>query len=198
MNTLAILRGTFGNFRPPLLTTSATWLLTTTTNRLYRKRLYAFPKLRSFGGTFGNFQPLSSITSACVNRFIQTYHYLEQALSWRPKCLCQIAFNVMNALTILGGTFGNFRPLSSTTSVWSIFISTYHYFERALFWTLKCLYQLLNTIQINEHSRNASGVLSVTHDHYHWLLQLVSIFIYTYHYFVHAPSWTLKSLGQLL
>ena len=27
-------------------------------------------------------------------------------------------------------------------------------------------------MQINEHSRNASGVLSVTHDHYHWLLRL--------------------------
>ena len=115
MNTLAILQGTFGNFRPPLLTTSATWLLTITTNWLYRKRLYAFPKLRSFGGTFSNFQPLSSITSACVNRFIQTYHYLEQALSWTRKCLCQIAFYVMNALAILGGTFGNFRPLSLTT-----------------------------------------------------------------------------------
>ena len=137
MNTLAILRGTFGNFRPPLLTTSATWLLTTTTNRLYRKRLYAFPKLRSFGGTFGNFQPLSSITSACVNRFIQTYHYLEHVLSWTPKCLCQIAFNVMNALAILGGTFNNFRSLSLTTSAWSISILTYHYFERALWWTLK-------------------------------------------------------------
>ena len=38
----------------------------------------------------------------------------------------------------------------------------------------------MNTLQINEHSRNASGVLPVTHDYNHWLLQLVSVFIYAY------------------
>ena len=68
----------------------------------------------------------------------------------------------MNTLAILGGTFGNFRPLSLTTLAWSIFNLTYHYYERTLFWTLKCLGRLLNTIQINEHSRSASGVVSVT------------------------------------
>ena len=152
MNTLAILRGTFGNFRPPLLTTSATWLLTITTNRLYRKRLYAFPKLRSFGGTFSNFQPLSSITSACVNRFIQTCHYLEQALSWTPKCLCQIAFNIINALAILGGTFGNFRPLSLTTwlgqSSFKLTItSNARYLERLnAFINCWTLYKSINTL----------------------------------------------------
>ena len=167
MNTLAILRGTFGNFRLSLLTTSATWLLTITTKRLYRNRLYAFPKLRSFGGTFGNFQPLSSITSACVNRFIQTYHYLEQALSWTPKCLCQIAFNVMNTLAILGGTFGNFQPLSSITSACvNRFIQTYHYLEQALSWTPKCLCQIafnvMNTFAILKGTFGNFRPLSLT------------------------------------
>ena len=32
----------------------------------------------------------------------------------------------------------------------------------------------------NEYSRHLSGVLSVTFDHYHWLLRLASIFIETY------------------
>ena len=31
--------------------------------------------------------------------------------------------------------------------------------------------------KIKEHSRNSSGVLSETFDHYHWLLRLASIFI---------------------
>ena len=123
-------------------------------------------------GTFGNFRPLSSITSARVNRFIQTYHHLEQALSWTPKCLCQIAFNVMNALAILRGTFGNIRPLSLTTSACVNLRINLQLLRTRHLEHLKAFTNACKHYKINNHSRNSSGVLLVTFDHYHWLLRL--------------------------
>ena len=71
-----------------------------------------------------------------------------------------------------GGTFGNFRPLSLTTSTCvNLHRDLYHYFERALSPTCE-------HYNVNEHPRNPSGVLLVTSDRYHWLLGLASIFIY--------------------
>ena len=91
MNTLAILGGTFGNFRPLSLTTLACVSL--------RRDLYHYleralsPTCKRYNvnehpgnpwGTFGNFRPISSTTSACVSLQIDLYHYLERALS--PTC----------------------------------------------------------------------------------------------------------------
>ena len=114
-----ILRGTFGNFRPPLLTTQpcvkSTCLLTITTNLLYRKCLYAFPKLRSFGVTFDNIQPLPFITSPCVNVYKLTItsdtRYREPSNVF-PNCV-QCNELPRNPSGILSVTF---RPLSLTTS----------------------------------------------------------------------------------
>ena len=74
----------------------------------------------------------------------------------------------------LGGTFGNFRPLSLNTSTCvNLHRDLYHYLERALSPTCE-------HYNVNEHPRNPSGVLSVAFDHYCWLLRLASIFIETY------------------
>ena len=73
---------------------------------------------------------------------------------------------LMNTLAILRGTFGNFRPLSLTTSTCvNLHRDLYHYLERAL--SLTCEWT----------SSQSLGVRSVTSDHYHWLLRLASIFI---------------------
>ena len=58
---------------------------------------------------------------------------------------------LMNTLAILRGTFGNFRPLSLTTSTCvSLHRDLYHYFERALSPTCE-------HYSVNEHPRNPSG-----------------------------------------
>ena len=80
----------------------------------------------------------------------------------------------MNTLPILRGTFGNFRPLSLTSSTCvNLHRDLHHYLERALSPTCE-------HYNVNEHPRNPSEVLSVTFDHYRWLLRLASIFIETY------------------
>ena len=67
-----------------------------------------------------------------------------------------------------GGTFGNFRSLSLTTSTCvNLHRDLYHYLERALSPTCE-------HYNVNEHPRNPSGYFSVTFDHYHWLLRLAS------------------------
>ena len=82
---------------------------------------------------------------------------------------------LMNTLAILQGTFGNFRPLSLTTSTCvNLHRDLYHYLESALSPTCE-------HYNVNEHPRNPSGYFSVTFDHYCWLLRLASIFIETYH-----------------
>ena len=79
-----------------------------------------------------------------------------------------------NTLSILRGTFGNFRPLSLTTSTCvNLHRDLQHYLERALSPTWE-------HYNVNEHPRNPSGYFSVTFDRYHWLLWLASIFIETY------------------
>ena len=73
----------------------------------------------------------------------------------------------MNTLAILRGTFGNFRPLSSTTSACvSLLRDLYHYLKRALSPTCE-------RYNVNEHPRNPSG-------YYSWLLRLASIFLENY------------------
>ena len=75
----------------------------------------------------------------------------------------------MNTLAILRGTFGNFRPLSLTTSTFvNLHRELYHYLKCALSPTCE---------QTNLQS---FGVLSVTFDHYRRLLRLSSIFIENY------------------
>ena len=77
MNILAILRGTFGNFRT-LETCTITW------NARYRQLVNAMMLMNTLEilrGTFGNFRPLSLTTSTCVNFPQELYHYLERALS---------------------------------------------------------------------------------------------------------------------
>ena len=57
---------------------------------------------------------------------------------------------------------------------------TYHFYEPALLYMP--LPQWILSLSF--------GLLSVTFDHYHWLLRLASIFIETYHYFERALSPT--------
>ena len=94
MDTLAILRGTFGNFRAVSLTT-------TTCVNLHRDLpliSYYFERAlsptcehynvdkhpRNLSGYFDNFRELLLTTSTCVNLHRDVYHYLESALS--PTC----------------------------------------------------------------------------------------------------------------
>ena len=85
-----------------------------------------------------------------------------------------------------GGTFGNFRSLSLTTSTCvNLHRDLYHYLERALSPTWE-------HYNVNERPRNPSGVLSVVFDHYHWLLRLASIFKDAYHYFERTLSPTFE------
>ena len=65
-----------------------------------------------------------------------------------------------------GFTLGNFRLLSLTTSTCvNLHRDLYHYLERALWPTCEWT------------PSQSFGVLSVTFDHYHWLLRLALIFI---------------------
>ena len=58
----------------------------------------------------------------------------------------------MNAVAILRGTFGNFRPLSLTTSTCvNLHRDLYHLLERALWPTCE-------HYNVNEHPRNPSGI----------------------------------------
>ena len=91
MDTLAILRGTFGNFRPPSLTTSACVSLHRDIYHYLERALSQFVNtimlmntLAILRGTFGNFPPLSLTTSTCVSLNRDLYHYFERALL--PTC----------------------------------------------------------------------------------------------------------------
>ena len=79
--------------------------------------------------------------------FIETYDITSNAR------YCQLVNTIMliNALAILRGTFGNFRPLSLTTSTCvNLHRDLYHYLERALSPTCE-------HYNVNEHPRNPSG-----------------------------------------
>ena len=96
--------------------------------------------------------------------FIETY-----TITWNARYR-QLVNTIMliDTLAILLGTFGNFRPLSSTTSTCvNLQRDLYHYLERALSPTCE-------HYNVNEHPRNPSGYFSVTFDHCHWLLRLAS------------------------
>ena len=91
MNTLAIPRGTFGNFRPLSLTTLACVSLDRDLYHYLERALsptckrYNVNEHRRYpSGYFGNFESLSLTTSTCVNLHRDLYHYLERALS--PTC----------------------------------------------------------------------------------------------------------------
>ena len=79
--------GTFGNFRPLSLTTSACVNLHTS-NARYRQLVNTIMLMNTLAilrGSFGNFRPLSLTTSACVNLHHKlTTDYFERALS--PTC----------------------------------------------------------------------------------------------------------------
>ena len=88
---------------------------------------------------------------------------------------------LMNTLAILRG---NFRPLSLTTSTCvNLHKDLYRYLERALSPTCE-------HYNVNVQPSQDFGVLSVTFNHYHWLLRLASMFKDTYHYFESALSPT--------
>ena len=126
MNTLAIFRGTLGNFRPLSLTTSV---------------------------TVDHYHSLLRLASI----FIETYTI---TLNARYRQLVNTIM-LMSTLAILRGTFGNFRPLSLTTSACvNLHRYLYYYLERALSPTCE-------HYNVNGHPRNPSRVLSVTFDHYH-------------------------------
>ena len=64
---------------------------------------------------------------------------------------CKSTVMLMNTLAILRGTFGNFRPLSLTTSTCvNLHRDLYHYLERALSPTCE-------HYNVNGHPRNPLG-----------------------------------------
>ena len=103
--------------------------------------------------------------------FIETYTIIWNA---RYRQLGN-AIMLINTFAILRGTFGNFRSLSLTTSSCvNLHRDLYHYLKRAQSPTCE-------RYNVNGHPCNQSfGILSVTFDHYHWLLWLASVFIETY------------------
>ena len=105
---------TIGNFWPLSLTFSAcvkSWcLLTISTNRRYRKCLYTYSRHLSgvLSVTFDQYHWLLRLASI----FIETY-----TITWNARYRQLVnTIMLMNTLAILRGTFGNFRPLSLTTS----------------------------------------------------------------------------------
>ena len=95
-----------------------------------------------------------------------------RAPSWTRKSVCQLvnSMKLINTLAILRGSFGNFRPLFDY-SFWLL----NHYFglRQSSFQLtitsnarnrehLKAFANSCKHYKINEHSRNTSGVLSVT------------------------------------
>ena len=89
--------------------------------------------------------------------FIETYTITSNA---RYRQLVNTIM-LMNTLAILRGTFGNFRPLSLTTSTCvNLHRDLYHYLERALSPTCE-------HYNVNVHPSQSFGVLSVTFNHYH-------------------------------
>ena len=115
--------------------------------------------LRGTSVTFDHYRWLLRLSSI----FIKTY-----TITWNARYRQLVnTIMLMNTLAILRGTFGNFRPLSSTTSACvSLHRDLYHYLKRALSPTCE-------RYNVNEHPRNPSG-------YYSWLLRLASIFLENY------------------
>ena len=115
--------------------------------------------LRGTSVTFDHYRWLLRLASI----FIKTY-----IITWNARYRQLVnTIMLMNSLAILRGTFGNFRPLSSTTSACvSLHRDLYHYLKRALSPTCE-------RYIVNEHPRNPSG-------YYSWLLRLASIFLENY------------------
>ena len=111
MNTLAILRGTFGNFRPPSMTSSACINLHINLLLLRTRAIWEHYKINEHPrNPSGYFQELSTA--------IDDFFGLHQS-----SCKLTITSNarslwilkkLMNTLAMLRGTFSNFRPLSMT------------------------------------------------------------------------------------
>ena len=147
MDTLAILRGTFGNFRPLSSTTSACVSLHRDLYHYLERALS--PTCERYNvnehpcnpsGYYGWLLRLASI-------FLENY-----TITWNARYRQLVnAIMLINTLAILWGTLGNFRPLSLTSST-SVNLprELYHYLERALSPTCERL-------NVNEHRRYPSG-----------------------------------------
>ena len=148
--TLAILRGTFGNFRPLLLTTS-------TCVNLHRD-LYHYLE-RALSPTSEHYNVNNTL--AIPRGTFDLYHWLlwlasvliETCTITRNARFCQLvnAMMLMNTLEIRRGTSGNFPPLSGTTSACvSLHTDLYHYLDLGLSPTCE-------RYNVNGHPRNPSG-----------------------------------------
>ena len=147
MNTLAILRHTFANFRPLSSTTSACvslhrdlyhYLDRALSPTCERYNVNEHP--RNPSGYYGWLLWLASI-------FLENY-----TITWNA-CYRQLvnAIMLINNLAILRGTFGNFWQLSLTTSsCFNLPRELYHYLEYALSPTCE-------RCNVNEHRRYPSG-----------------------------------------
>ena len=170
MNTLAILRGFFGNFRPLSLTTLACVSLHRDLYHYLECAVSPTFELYDVNEHPGNPLGVLSVTF-CL------YHwplwlaslFIETSTITRNACYCQLvnAIMLMNTLEIPRGTFGNFRPLASTTlACVSLHRDLYHYLDCVLSPTCE-------RYNVNEHPSNPSG-------YYGWLLWLASIFLENY------------------
>ena len=182
MNSLAILRGTFGNFRPLSSTTSACvslhrdlyhYLDRALSPTCERYNVNEHPSNPS--GYYGWLLWLASI-------FLENY-----TITWNA-CYRQLvnAIMLINNLAILRGTFGNFWPLSLTTSTCvNLHRDLYHYLERAL-WPTCEHYMLMNTLAILGGTFGNFRPLSLT------TLACVSVYRDLYYYLERALSATCK------
>ena len=147
MNTLAILRHTFANFRPLSSTTSACvslhrdlyhYLERALSPTCERYNVNEHP--RNPSGYYGWLLWLASI-------FLENY-----TITWNARYRQLVnAIMLINNLAILRGTFGNFWPLSLTTSTcFNLPRELYHYLEHALSPTCE-------RCNVNEHRRYPSG-----------------------------------------
>ena len=152
MDTLAILRGTFGNFRPQSLNH---WLLPLAsifkdTYHYFERTLWPnceqcnvneLPRNPS-----GYFRPLSFTTVTCVSLHTDLYHYLERALS--PTCK---RYNVnehlcLQSFGVLSETFDHYRWLLRLAS---IFLENYTITWNARYRQLVNAIMLMNTFACN-------------------------------------------------
>ena len=164
--------GTFGNFRPlSLLLRLASIFIETctiTSNARYRQLVNTIMLVNTLAilrSTFGNFRPLSLTTSACVNLHILNLLLLRKRAMVNHQCLYKLRSVKWTLSPSFGNTFGNFLPLSLTSSACVKYLHVYLPFLLTNRRYFICLCH-------NEYSRHLLGVLSVTFDHYRYYFDL--------------------------
>ena len=147
MNTLAILRHTFANFRPLSSTTSACVSLHRDLYHYLERALSPTCERYNVNEHPRNPSEYYSWLLRLASIFLENY-----TITWNARYRQLVnAIMLINNLAILRGTFGNFWPLSLTTSTcFNLPRELYHYLEHPLSPTCE-------RCNVNEHRRYPSG-----------------------------------------